>query len=235
MDLSEIRPHDKPQSPSASMISAELIQVSIENLVKSYKTRQKWGFFSGSTKQSSNKKPPWRIHLTSFLESTPVHIIAIILLLVDLIMVVLELSKTLVSCPTSTKINKKVDFWYHWVGIGILIILATKSVALVVGCGSSFFKRPGLVADGVVLIGALLSEILLERVGVGLIVVVSLWRVLRVVESVFELSDEAIEVQITNILCQLELLHEENEKLTRTVSEKDKIIEELQKELDKRF
>lgn len=112
------------------------------------------------------------------------------------------------------------------------MILATKSVALVVGCGRSFFKRPGLVADGVVLIGALVCEVLMERVGVGLIVVVSLWRVLRVVESVFELSDAAIEVQITSILCQFELLNEENEKLRGIVIEKEKIIEELQEELD---
>lgn len=68
---------------------------------------------------------------------------------------------------------------------------------------------------------------------VGLIVVVSLWRVLRVVESVFELSDEAIEVQITSILCQLQLLQAEKVKLARIISEKDKIIEELQRELAK--
>ncbi|XP_076921278.1 uncharacterized protein LOC143582643 [Bidens hawaiensis] len=140
------------------------------------------------------------------------------LLVVDLVMVVLELSRTIVSCPARNRINKKVDVWYHWIGIGILVILATKSVALVIGCGSSFFKRPGLVADGVVLIGALLSEILMERVGVGLIVVVSLWRVLRVVESVFELSDAAIEMQITSILCEFELLQEENERLNRIIT-----------------
>ncbi|KAI3822984.1 hypothetical protein L1987_10587 [Smallanthus sonchifolius] len=226
MDSSQIQ-HHQPQPPPTTTISTESINLSIQNLIKSCKRRQKWEFFSGSTKQSSNSKSPWRNRLTTFLESTPVHIIAITLLVVDLVMVVLELSKTIVSCPASKRINKKVDVWYHWIGIGILVVLATKSVALVVGCGRSFFKRPGLVADGVVLIGALLSEILLERVGVGLIVVVSLWRVLRVVESVFELSDEAIEVQITSILCQFELLQEENEKLNR-------IIEELQEQLDER-
>ncbi|KAJ0818393.1 putative voltage-dependent channel domain superfamily, voltage-gated hydrogen channel 1 [Helianthus annuus] len=226
MDTSQIQ-HHQPQSPPTAVISTESINISIENLIKSCKRRRKWEFFSGSTKQTSNNKPPWRNNLTRFLESTPVHIIAIVLLVVDLVMVVLELSKTIVSCPASNKINKKVDLWYHWIGIGILVILATKSVALVVGCGSSFFKRPGLVADGVVLIGALLSEILLERVGVGLIVVVSLWRVLRVVESAFELSDAAIEAQITSILCQFELLQEENVRLNR-------IIEELQEQLDNR-
>ncbi|KAJ0818408.1 putative voltage-dependent channel domain superfamily, voltage-gated hydrogen channel 1 [Helianthus annuus] len=227
MDSSQIQ-HHQPQPPPTAVISTESIHLSIQNVIKSCKRRRKWEFFSGSTKQTSNNKPPWRNNLTRFLESTPVHIIAIVLLIVDLVMVVLELSKTIVSCPASNRINKKVDLWYHRIGIGILVILATKSVALVVGCGSSFFKRPGLVADGaVVLIGALLSEILLERVGVGLIVVVSLWRVLRVVESAFELSDAAIEAQITSISCQFELLQEENVRLNR-------IIEELQEQLDNR-
>ncbi|XP_076938221.1 uncharacterized protein LOC143606292 [Bidens hawaiensis] len=217
MDSSQIQ-HKQSQPPPTAVTSTESINVSIQNLIKSCKRRQKWEFFSGSTKQTSNNKPPWRNHLTHFLESTPVHIIAIMLLVVDLVMVVLELSRTIVSCPARNRINKKVDVWYHWIGIGILVILATKSVALVIGCGSSFFKRPGLVADGVVLIGALLSEILMERVGVGLIVVVSLWRVLRVVESVFELSDAAIEMQITSILCEFELLQEKNERLNRIIT-----------------
>ncbi|KAK9078976.1 hypothetical protein SSX86_000645 [Deinandra increscens subsp. villosa] len=234
MDSSQIQHHQPQPSPTTTIISTASINISIQNLIKSCKRRQKWEFFSGSTKQSSNSQSPWRNNLTCFLESTPVHVIAITLLVVDLVMVVLELSKTIVSCPASKRINKNVDVWYHWIGVGILVILATKSVALLVGCGSSFFKRPGLVADGVVLTGALLSEILMERVGVGLIVVVSLWRVLRVVESVFELSDEAIEAQITSILCQFQLLQEENEKLNKIISEKDDIIEELQEQLDKR-
>ncbi|KAK1429007.1 hypothetical protein QVD17_11206 [Tagetes erecta] len=234
MDSTQIQ-HRQSQPPPTAKVTTDTINISIQNLIKSCKRRQKWEFFSGSTKQSSNNKSSWRNHLTSFLESTPVHVIALTLLLVDLVMVVLELSTTIVSCPGSNKINKKVDFWYHWVGIGILVILATKSVALVLGCGSSFFKRPGLVADAVVLIGALLSEILMERVGVGLIVVVSLWRILRVVESVFELSDEAIEAQITSILCQFELLQEENETLNKIISEKDIIIKKLQEQLDKQL
>ncbi|KAD4384155.1 hypothetical protein E3N88_24323 [Mikania micrantha] len=230
MDSSQIQ-NQNHQQPTTVITS---INISIQNLIKSCKRRQKWEFITGSTKLSSNNKSPWRNHLTGFLESTPIHTIVVMLLVVDLVMVVLELSTTIVSCHATNKTSsKKADAWYHWLGIGILMILATKSVALVVGCGSSFFKRPGLVIDGVVLIGALISEILMEQVGIGLIVVVSLWRVLRVVESVFELSDEAIEVQITSILCQFELLQEENEKLNKTITEKDNIIEELQEQLDK--
>ncbi|KAK6930564.1 hypothetical protein RJ641_004658 [Dillenia turbinata] len=58
-------------------------------------------------------------------------------------------------------------------------------------------------------------------------------RVVRLVKGAFELSDEAIEVQIVGIVCRFELLHEENARLMETIVEKDHIIEELQKELAK--
>ncbi|KAK4764922.1 hypothetical protein SAY86_026012 [Trapa natans] len=51
-------------------------------------------------------------------------------------------------------------------------------------------------------------ESFLEGKGGGLLVVVSLWRILRVVESAFELSDKAIETQIKEIRQQLESLRE---------------------------
>ncbi|KAF1888883.1 hypothetical protein Lal_00036925 [Lupinus albus] len=106
-------------------------------------------------------------------------------------------------------------------------------MALLVGLGSSFFNHVGYVMDGVVVIGALFLEAFMESKGGGLLVVVSLWRVIRVVESAFELSDEAIEAQIEGIVCQFEALKEENMRLIEKLHEKDKIIEELNEDLDK--
>ncbi|KAJ1435481.1 Voltage-gated hydrogen channel 1 [Sesbania bispinosa] len=123
--------------------------------------------------------------------------------------------------------------YFHWIGIGILSLLSAKTIALLVGLGSSFFKHPGFVMDGVVAIGALFMETFLERKGGGLLVMVSLWRVIRVVESVFELSDEAIEAQIAGIVCQFEALKEENMSLLEMIHEKDKTIEKLKEDLDK--
>jgi hypothetical protein len=54
--------------------------------------------------------------------------------------------------------------------------------------------------------------------------VVSFRRVVRVVESAFELSDETIEAQIEGIVCQFEALREENIRLLESIGEKDKII-----------
>ena len=66
-----------------------------------------------------------------------------------------------------------------------------------------------------------------------MLVVVSLWRVVRVVESAFELSDEAIEAQIEGIVSQFEALREENSRLRRPLLERIRELSEtLEKELD---
>ena len=93
--------------------------------------------------------------------------------------------------------------------------------------------RLGYVVDAVVLIAALFLEAFLEKKGGGLLVLVSLWRIVRVVESAFELSDEAIEAQIEAIVCQFEALKEQNRRLLETIAEKDVIIDKLQEVIEK--
>lgn len=156
---------------------------------------------------------------------------SISLLIVDLIIAILELSSSLVSCDQS--MNKVEQLCLRWIGISILSFLSAKTMALLVGLGTSFFKHPGYVMDGGVTIGALFLEAFLEGKGGGLLVIVSLWRVIRVVESVYELSDEAIEAQIEGIVCQFEALKEENMRLLEAIQEKEKITEKLKEDLDK--
>ncbi|OMO71083.1 voltage-gated hydrogen channel 1-like protein [Corchorus capsularis] len=227
-----------PSHHQQQSISIESVEISIQNLIKCWSKRQRWQHFfdpKSGQDQSLSSRAPWRIHLAKFLESTKIRIVAILLLLLDLILTILELSSTLLSCSpnksrtTSDHIERA---WYHWVGISILAVLSAKSVALAMGLGGAFFRRPGYVVDGVVVVGALLLEAFLERKGGGLLVVVCLWRVVRVVESAFELSDEAIEAQIEGIVGQFEAIREENTRLLAAIADKDQIIETLQAELD---
>ncbi|KAF8391878.1 hypothetical protein HHK36_022218 [Tetracentron sinense] len=225
MDSSQIQ---QPEPPNSISIS---IESSIEGLLNNWLRRQRWQMLFHSQKQEQGMmRAPWRTHLANFLESIPVHVLALFLLLLDLIFTVLELSSSLLSC--TSKKNKREHLLYHWGGIAILSLLSAKTLALAVALGSSFFRRPGYVVDGIVVIGALILEAFLEGKGAGLLVVASLWRILRVVESAFELSDEAIEAQIEGIVCQFEALRDENRKLEETVEEKDKKIAELQEALD---
>lgn len=97
---------------------------------------------------------------------------------------------------------------------------------------AEFLRRPGHVVDGAVLVGALVLEAFLEKKGGGFLAVVSLWRVVRVIESAFELSDEAIEAQVEVIVCQFEALRDENRRLLEAIAEKDAVISQLLEDLD---
>lgn len=218
------------------MASSQLpIESSVQNLIKNWRRRQRWQHVFTSKQEDDNNgshrtRAPWRIHLANFLESIPAHVFSICLLITDLVLTVLELSSSLLSCPTRK--NSDGEAWYHWVGIGILCLLCAKSIALFTALGFSFFRRAGHVVDGAVVIGALILEVFLEGKGGGLLVVVSLWRVVRVVESLFQLSDEAIEAQIKGVLSEFEALKDENIRLSELIKEKDELIEKLQEELD---
>ncbi|KAK9082655.1 hypothetical protein Scep_029126 [Stephania cephalantha] len=121
---------------------------------------------------------------------------------------------------------------FHYAVIAILAVLLAKVLGLVVALGCAFFARPSRVVDAVVVIVALVLELMLKKEGAGLIVVVSLWRVVRVVESAFEVSDEAIEAKIEKIVSQFEVLSSENQLLRESIVEKDKLILELEAALD---
>lgn len=101
-------------------------------------------------------------------------------------------------------------------------VLAARTAALLLALGRSFFRRPGRVVDGAVVAVALLLEVLAREEEGGLLVVVSLWRLVRVVESAFELSDETIQGKIERVVSQFEGLKEENKRL----EEKVKAMEE---------
>ncbi|KAF4383482.1 hypothetical protein G4B88_000182 [Cannabis sativa] len=244
--LDQIHIQKPPISTTNSIAIDESLQTSIQNLLKNWRRRQQWKKLFFITQSNQLNPAPWRKKLTDFLESKKIRYISIFLILVDLILTTLELSSSLISCDENKHNNKNVNNhnhseaerlgptkWYHWVGIAILGLLFSKTVAMAVGLRSAILRRPGYVVDGVVLAVALVLEIFLEGKGGGFLVVVSLWRVVRVVESAFELSDDAIEAQIKSIVAQFESLREENMRLLEVNEEKDKMIEKLVQDLER--
>ncbi|CAN1837753.1 hypothetical protein LINPERHAP1_LOCUS35193 [Linum perenne] len=221
-----------------SSSSIDSIQLSIQNLLKHWNTRQKyWNpFFRANQDQLQQlNTAPWRTKLATFLESMLLRIIVIILLLLDLFFTTLDLSSTILACHHDRRIPLVLAAeWFHWMEIGILSLLSVKLLALLVALGPTvFFRRPGYVIDGVVVVGALVLEGLLEGKGGGLVVVVSLWRVVRVVESAFELSDEAIEAMIEGIVLEFDALKAQNAMLMETIAERDEAIRMLQEMVEK--
>ncbi|KAF3457097.1 hypothetical protein FNV43_RR01754 [Rhamnella rubrinervis] len=222
------------------------LQASVQILIDNWYARQKWHkllffflfFFNPKPQQqkqltTNNNRSPWRTQLANFLESTPMHGTAVFLLLLDLIVTTLELSSSILSCdPNGTM--ETAQAWFHWVGISLLIILFSKMVALAVGLGiAEFLKRPGYVVDSGVMVAALVLEGFLEKKGGGFLVAVSLWRVVRVIECAFELSNEAIDSQIEDVIRQFDALNEENKRLLETVAEKDVAISQLLEDLER--
>lgn len=220
---------------SSASPAFEAVESSIGGLVRSWNRRRKWQLFFGfgesrDRNATSGSIPTWRTRVGKFLDSALAHSFSILLLLADTIITSYELSSSLTNACPKTRTEGR-EPWYHWVGIAILSLLSAKTLALAVALGGSFFRRPGYVVDGLVAIGALFLEALLKKKGSGLIVVVSLWRILRVVEGAFELSDEAIEAQVESILNEFESLRQENRRLREVVDQMNERIEQLEDDL----
>ncbi|KAI4344856.1 hypothetical protein L6164_012043 [Bauhinia variegata] len=215
------------KQPPTNSFPIEILDLSVDqNQNKSWK---RWLHCFTIYSQQNLNRALWRTHLVNFLESTWARIFWIFLIILDLVFTILEISYTTLNCHL--KHNKTIGEWFHWAGVGILIILSAKSMALLVGLGFSFFMHLGHVLDGAVVIAALLLEVFLERKGANLMIIVSLWRVLRVVESAFELRNEDIKFQLEGIVSQFEELKEENRRLLEEIEERNKKIEKLQEEL----
>ncbi|CAI9117432.1 OLC1v1018828C1 [Oldenlandia corymbosa var. corymbosa] len=220
---------------SSSQIQS--LEISLQSLTKSFNRRRKWkAFFDDRRAENRDEveeqRSSWRSQLSDFLNSTEIHIFTIILLFTDIIFTSLEISSSVVPSSSS---SPKQEVWFHWAGIGFMGLLCVRSLFLLIGLGwRSFLRSPGYVLDGLVMLVALILELFLENKGGGLVVVVSLWRIVRVVESAFELSDEAIEAKIELVLQQFQNLKDENASLLEIILEKDLIIEELREELSRK-
>ncbi|KAG9447951.1 hypothetical protein H6P81_014079 [Aristolochia fimbriata] len=79
-----VEQHPPPPINPPTMIA---LQASIQDLVNKWQKLQKWHLFFHCQKRAhqTQKRAPWRTHLGTFLESTPVHIASLSLLLLDLI------------------------------------------------------------------------------------------------------------------------------------------------------
>ncbi|KAI4344855.1 hypothetical protein L6164_012042 [Bauhinia variegata] len=217
------------KQPPINSFSIEILDSSIQNLINSWKRRQRWlQYCCTISSQQDLKRAPWRTHLVNFLESTSVRVFTICLLIVGIFVVILDLSYTTLSCHL--KKGEALAVWFHRVAIGILIILSAKSMALLVGLGFSFFLHPGSVMDGTIATTALVLLVFLKIRAVSLVIVVCLWRVIRVVESASGLKNRDVKVQLEGIISQYEALKEENKRLLETIEERNKKIEKLKEE-----
>jgi len=191
------------------------------------------------------RRAQWRKRLGEFLESAPIHVGTLILLLIDLLSTAVDLLKTLhnksrdlnhctallesCQCVSEFERSQSIEFLY-WVGIVILSILLLNVGGLLVAFGASFFCHPGYVLDLLVLTTALCLEIFLDAQTAGLLVILNLWRIVRVAHGIFEVTDDAMESEIHNIEVQFEDLQSKNRDMQELLQQKDQRIAELELE-----
>lgn len=241
-----LRPqHQRGRQPFPNQTTIEALESSIEHLVTGWQRKQRcchclflpFSCFldpqkNDSSDQNANtERASWRTRLADFMDSLPVHLAAIILILLDLTLTVLDISTSLLACNDSRRKLAEQSRLYHWAGVAILGLLSAKVLALAMALGSGFFMRPGHVVDAIVMIGALVLEVVADGKGAGLLVVVSLWRIVRVLEGAFELSNEAIEAQIEGVIMEFELLRAENQQLEGAVAEEGERIKQLEAQI----
>jgi hypothetical protein len=118
--------------------------------------------------------------------------------------------------------------WTYWIGIVILIILLLNVLGLLLAFGFSFFFHPGYVLDLVVVTTALLLEIFLDAETAGLLVILSIWRIVRVAHGIFEVTDEAWEEDIHKLQEQIQRVQDDHQKDLQLLQEKSQRIAELE-------
>eukprot|EP00249_Psilotum_nudum_P013498 c24365_g1_i1 orf=143-952(+) len=188
----------------------------------------------------------WRKKLGGALETTVVHATIVGLLLIDLLATAIDILKTLQNksrdlgecvalveechCTTHFERSESWEFLY-WISITILSILALNVLGLLLAFGVSFFKHPGYVLDLVVVITALCLELLLDAETASLLVVLNLWRIVRVAHGIFEVTDEAWEKEIHELELQIETVEAAQKEDVELLRRKDEQIAELEKQL----
>lgn len=169
--------------------------------------------------QAQGQRRAWRKALGRMLESTLAHVFIITLLMLDLIATVVDVLHTLHNdshdlslcvalveagqCSSSFDLSESWEFLY-WIGIGVLCVLALNLLGLLIAFGLSFFRHPGYVLDLLVVATALCLEIFLDTETAGLLVILNLWRIVRVAHGVFEVTDEAWEKKIQQLEARIQ-------------------------------
>lgn len=191
-------------------------------------------------------RAPWRRKLAQVLESTAFHGFILALLLLDLLATVVDVLHTLSSdshdlshcismlqscqCTSQFEVSESWDFLY-WIGISVLCILALNILGLLVALGFSFFTHPGYVLDLVVVVTALCLEIFLDSETAGLLVILNLWRIVRVAHGIFEVTDEAWEREVQKLEEQVQAVEAAHQQDLRMVQRKQQRIAELEAQL----
>lgn len=121
--------------------------------------------------------------------------------------------------------------WTFWISIVILGLLLLNVFSLILAFGRAFFLHPLYVLDLIVVSAALALEIALHKDTAGVLIVITLWRIVRVAHGIFEVTDEAWEKDIHQLEMQVKSVQSACDKELELLAEKDRRIAELEARL----
>ncbi|EFJ10096.1 hypothetical protein SELMODRAFT_128853 [Selaginella moellendorffii] len=194
---------------------------------------------------SNSSSSSWRHNLRGALESTPAHVTIVALLLIDLLATAVDLlltihntsadlrecSASVRACqcdPTGFSSGREPWEFLHWISVGILGVLMLNVIGLMVAFGASFFKHAGYVLDLFVVTSALVLEVFFQADTAGLLIILNLWRIVRVAHGIFEVTDEAWENEIEDMK---ERIEGAEERFNRECGARDRRIQQLEAQL----
>ncbi|KAJ7532568.1 hypothetical protein O6H91_13G009800 [Diphasiastrum complanatum] len=215
----------------------------LSHVFQAERTAKRW---HRAVSRSSERRAPWRKKLGGSLDSTACHIFVVVLLLVDLLATAVDILKTMHNdttdlhtcttfleacyCVSSFETSKPWEF-LHWISVSILSVLLLNVAGLLVAFGGSFFLHPGYVLDLVVVGTAFSFELFLNSDTAGLLIILNLWRIVRVAHGIFEVTDEAWEKEMQKLEDQVRLVEQAYERDQEILNRKDQEILQLKRQL----
>lgn len=155
--------------------------VSIYNLVKK-------PFFMWLSRRDDDRSK-WRKQLGDFLEWKWTEIFFAILLLLDIIVVVTEIIIADVACRSGHETSESihhVEEGLHYTSVSILSILCLDLILTFIAHDIAMFKHFGYVLDAIIIPTALVLELLVSDIA-GILVLLRLWRVIRIMHGAGEI------------------------------------------------
>eukprot|EP00127_Corallochytrium_limacisporum_P002202 Clim_evm96s108 gene=Clim_evmTU96s108 len=173
-----------------------------------------------------NQWHKYRYELGCFLEDMPFQLFIVVLLIMDIVVIISE-AIVHVNCEEPEDKIEEVEDRLFYISISILLFIELEQILLMICFGRDYFKHFWYVLDFVVVTVALILELFVARAA-GVVIVVMLWRVVRVLHgfaAAIEIDYELIKNYRRDNMemkKKVEALRAELEELQAQVDEKEK-------------
>lgn len=235
-------PQEKQGGASLDELKASLASVTEmwRTKVQGYRKKRKEA-------EEADMRAPWRRTLGEILDATPVHAFILTLLLLDLLATVVDVLHTLSNdsrdlsdcvtylescqCTSHFETSESWEFLY-WIGIFVLCVLALNIVGLLVAQGLAFFTHAGNLLDLLVVVTALCLEIFLDTETASFLLILNLWRLVRVAHGIFGVTDETMEKEMRKLEMQVQGVEVARQQDQQLLRDKEARILQLQRQLE---